>query len=406
MQALCTKCFGKGLCGRVKCPIQSKIHFQKNTNFQKDFQGQSPNIFIGRFNYPNVNIGILSTKEEKDHDNPKKWIENNFSIDDIIQKRVSLVNSSFTSTNQNSSINNRLFQTAKEVSLSIKSNDLEINLEDKPKFKISFNQDVMPFGPRQNLKKATITSNSKIPFKVEKLVDDKDISSTQSLSILYKKGFDENYLTKVFSLGNLGYENKRKIVPTRWSITATDDILGTEFLKKIRTFEENSEYFSYFGGLKGNYYLVLFFPGNFSYELFETYLPNTIWNNVNEINYTTDYEEFNGRKTYAQNTSGGYYAARLPVLEYLIDKKIQARVLVIRLITPKYYAPLGVWYCREAVRNSLNNKKINFHSKEYLLKYVKSLTKKNFNLDIDKILNKSKLLKEKQLNLRKFLSNK
>ena len=69
-----------------------------------------------------------------------------------------------------------------------------------------------------------------------------------------------------------------------------------------------------------------------------------------------DYEEFNGRKNYAYETAGGYYAARLAVLEYLKKNKIQARIIAYRKITPEYLAPLGVWVVREAARKAMNNK--------------------------------------------------
>jgi len=60
--------------------------------------------------------------------------------------------------------------------------------------------------------------------------------------------------------------------------------------------------------------------------------------------------------------SGGYYAARLPVLEYLREKRGQASVLVIREIKPSYYAPLGVWVVEEGVRKALKSKPEVFES--------------------------------------------
>ena len=40
---------------------------------------------------------------------------------------------------------------------------------------------------------------------------------------------------------------------------------------------------------------------------------------LNKARFTTDYEPYTGRKTYAENCVGGYYAARLPILEKLKD---------------------------------------------------------------------------------------
>ena len=57
------------------------------------------------------------------------------------------------------------------------------------------------------------------------------------MSELQNKGIDEYHMTKLLSAGTLGQGDKRKIVPTKWSITAVDDTYG----KKIR--EEIQHYF-------------------------------------------------------------------------------------------------------------------------------------------------------------------
>ena len=72
---------------------------------------------------------------------------------------------------------------------------------------------------------------------------------------------------------------------------------------------------------------------------------------------------FDGKKGYSP-LAGGYYAARLPALEYLIEIKRQASVFVLREITPDYWAPLGVWVVREGMRNALQNPPKKFESLE------------------------------------------
>ncbi|MEM0473506.1 MAG: hypothetical protein QXF88_02180, partial [Candidatus Aenigmatarchaeota archaeon] len=67
-------------------------------------------------------------------------------------------------------------------------------------------------------------------------------------------------------------------------------------------------------------------------------------------------EFYEGRKNYAENVAGGYYAAELAVLEYLSEIKRQAGVLIIREIRPEYYAPVGVWKIRECIRDAFTKK--------------------------------------------------
>ena len=142
----------------------------------------------------------------------------------------------------------------------------------------------------------------------------------------------------------------------------------------------------------GNAYLIMLFPNVFSYELFELYLPGSSWNPGKEIKAATDYENFDGRKTYASDTAGGYYASRLPILEYLESIKKQASVLVIRIELPSYWAALGVWVVRESVRKALANKKLEFTDIKELTESSRKIGMIKFGFDTMKILKKSKIL--------------
>jgi hypothetical protein len=106
----------------------------------------------------------------------------------------------------------------------------------------------------------------------------------------------------------------------------------------------------------------------------------------------TDYESYEGRKDYASSTVGGYYAARLGILERLLKMKKQASVLALRFITSEYYAPLGVWVCREATRKAMESKPLEFESKELMLNHAKLLIRKRFGYDAEILFNKSLML--------------
>ena len=395
MNIRCIKCKGRdpSICGRTYCPIIAKISAQKKFNIEskQDFFGQSPNVFVGRYGYPEVNVGVLSVEHYEQHDHPLLWSKENYDIAKIINLRSSLINSSFKA--QITGFKERFMEMSKEVGMAKQPVDVEIGLSKKPKFSLSFEQDTMPHGPRVKLKKARITENPKIPEVIDRVVDDIDFKANEAINYLYKKDIDEHYLTRLLSIGNLGVKKQRKLVPTRWSITAVDDNLAKEMIKQIKDYSIY-DYVAFFGGHLGNYYVALFFPEVWSYELFEIYAGRSTWHDSDDITTMTDYEGYGGRKTYASNTAGGYYAARLPVLEYLKKIKRQGSVLLLRFITGEYYAPLGVWVVREAVRKTLQNKPLNFGSQELMLKYAKALVKKNFGINIDSILRKSVMLNQ------------
>ena len=184
----------------------------------------------------------------------------------------------------------------------------------------------------------------------------------------------------------------------------TTNKFGKNLINEVKGYSEINSYSSFFGNYLGNYYLVLMFPEVWSYELFETYVPQN-WNFSRELRHSTDSEDYFGRKNYAENTVGGYYTVRLAILEKLKEMKKQASVLALRFITDEYTMPLGVWCTREAARKAVNNKPIEFSSKELMLEYAGKLIKRNFNYNADYLLNASRLLKnmKQQTKLIKFV---
>jgi len=242
--------------------------------------------------------------------------------------------------------------------------------------------------------KARITSNVKIDTKVDKVVDDIDLKAEEAVNYLYKKGFQENFLTKLISLGNLGLKKNRKLVPSRWSITAIDDIVGKRMIREIKDYPTLDKPRLYKAEHFGNHYFILMFPEVWSYELYEK-KHSEVW---------TDFEYYEGRKTYAESTAGGYYANRLGILEKLRELKRQATIFTLRIVTDDYKAPLGVWLCRETTRKAMDNY-VEFESKELMLEFLKTMVKSKFHFDASDILKQSKILNfmKNQMRLTNYL---
>jgi DNA repair protein NreA len=351
--------------------------------------GKVPNILIGSYNYPTVNTGFLASDDVRDEDNPKAWAENkDIGIKDIVLMRQSLANSRFTANVKSAS---RFSDNLKEVSLSEKAVDAEVFFDGKIRKEFSFNVDTLPHGPVGTLKTIDVLENPRIPFHVQRAESDIDLKASQAIKTLSGKGIDEHFLTKIVSAGNLGVKIQRKMVPTKWSITMIDDSLGKDHIRAIQG-NENCEYGFFEGSYLGNYYFCLTFPGPWSFELFETYVGGL--ENASEYASASDYESAFGRKTYASNTSGGYYASRIAVLEYFKKKKKIGRVLMFRFITDEYWAPLGVWVVREASRNAFKGEGKIFENKDELLKHAFTLALMKFRININTSYRESKLLKE------------
>jgi len=376
--------------------IEQIPQIQIRKEFKKDFQGSSPSLFIGQYGYPQVNVGFLSPQFGGDtthYDSPKLWAKGKFQIGTIASMRYGLVNSRAQWNIHDVKKQNHFLDMCKDIGMSANSVELEVNLKKAPHLNFKPETEITPFGPQSEVEKARITSNPKVDSRVERVVSDTDLKAVYAVNDLYKKGFEETFLTKLLSSGNTGLERNRKLVPTRWSITAVDDTVGKQLIQEIKDFS-SGDYLVYFGGEWGNYYLVLFFPEVWSYELFETYLSYKVnpWSKEGNF-YSTDYEGYEGRKSYAEECAGGYYAARLGVLEKMKDLKRQHSALVLRFITPEYNIPLGVWVCREACRKSLASVPLSFVSKELMFKYAQEFLQRKFGFDVNNLLRESKLLK-------------
>lgn len=375
--------------GHMKVDYSSA--FWRTRRLGEHLTGNSPTLFVGRIGYPSVNVGILTPPDVKEdawlYDAPRHWAKENYSIPSILTLRGTLVNSRFSCGVME---RNKFTELCQEIGLASKPVGIEVEMEKPPSVKMSFFPDAAPYGPQGQLKHALLTENPSIDKPVDKVFSDTDMKAADAVTYLYSKGFDEAFLTKLFSIGGLGLPHQRKLVPTRWTITAVDDTLGKSLIEEIKDYPEH-DCAAFYGSYLGNYYMILIFSGIWGFELFECAMKQGKITTV-----STDYESYAGRTVYAQECAGGYYTVRLAVAEKLHVAKRQARVLAIRLLTEEYTHPLGVWVTREAARKVLANKPVLFSSPELGLRYAQLKIQKYFGIDISSLLKQSVLLQEQK----------
>ena len=99
------------------------------------------------------------------------------------------------------------------------------------------------------IKNARITANTVVDRRIEQVVSDTDLKAAPAIVSLYQKGFEESSLNKLLSVGNITMKEHRRLVPTRWSITAVDDTIGKQLIAEIKEFSgENTAPISEAGG--------------------------------------------------------------------------------------------------------------------------------------------------------------
>ena len=393
--SLCVLCKGaRFLCGKTRCPIMVKVnYFLKSVPLMstQDIDGMSPpSVFIGRIGYPNVYIGPLVPPVHEDtsiYDLPEQWFGK--SMDEIVGFRSLLVRGKHMVNVQKINDAGKILDQTRELALADSSVDIELNLTKKPQGSITLSDDVQPFGPSAPIRDLHV-GNARYNDKIEKAYYDTDLRATNAVVDLYNRGVIVTKIQKAFSVGAFGVEKKRRLVPTRWSITAVDDIISKSLVAKVKTFPEINDYRVYESTYLDNVFEILMIPAQWSYESMEAWYPGTVWNpNGSSVAIYSDWEGNSGRTTYAA-IGGCYYSARLAVCELLQKERRQATVIVLREARPGYIMPIGVWQVRENVRNAMRQKPYRFNSLAESLQFIGG----KFEIPMQRWILQSELLKK------------
>ncbi len=373
MKSLCVLCRGtKALCGKNRCPVLVRARYWNQTRSLIDsleLNGSSPpGVFVGRYGYPKVFVGPLIPPIHGDTsllDTPELWVGK--TIDDIVGFRSSLIRTKVPIKIEDT--DNKIAEIVRDISLAGSSIDLEATLLKKPFGRVVFSDSVQPLGPSAPLKSLDL-STIKLDQKMERRSADTDLKANPAVIELYKDGIEISRIEKSFSTGSYGLKRGRKLVPTRWAITAVDDIISKSLREKIKEHPTIDEYRVYRTIGIDNRWFILMMPLVWMYELIEAWYPNTTWNLYGgETAIYNSAEGYEGRKKYAE-IGGCYYAARLAVTEKLLSERRQAAVLILREAHPGYIMPVGVWNVREHVRDALKKKYQSYDSLDSALEEV------------------------------------
>jgi hypothetical protein len=367
-------------------------HYLKSIQLMntEDIVGASPpSVFVGRIGYPMVYAGPLVPPVEEDtsiYDLPEYWFGK--SMDEIVGFRSMLVRGKHRVHVQKFQEAGRIVEKTRELALAVNPVDVELILRNKPRGNIFLDDEVQPFGPSAQIRDLNV-GNTRWDHHVEKAYVDIDLKAVDAVLELYGKGVQVTKIQRAFSVGAFGVEENRRMVPTRWSITAVDDILSKDLMKKVKQYPEINEYRVYESRYLDNVFEVLMIPSFWSYEAIEAWFPGTTWNPDGKWTVMFgDWEGHDGRTTYAE-IGGCYYSARLAVCEQLTKERRQATVIVLREARPGYIMPVGVWQVRENVRNAMRQAPYKFNNLEMALSWIGA----RFHIRLQTWIDKSELIK-------------
>jgi DNA repair protein NreA len=358
----------------IKKRLEEKWIQFLNTNSAKlsleTLSGASPpSVFVGRYGYPKVKVGPMVPPLHGDTtilDKPEMWLGKN--IEDIVNYRLSLVRGVLDADIHTTA--GKYIDSLQELAMASKSAESEATFGKKPisdiqqEKELGLDTESPPFGPVAPLKNFKAYSLS-VDQRLENVYYDKDLHAAEAVVDLYQKGVEVSRIHRVLSMGMLGLQKKRKLVPTRWSISATDDIISVNLIRAIYMYSTVDFFEVYKYSHLGNYYSIILIPDDvWSFEMQEAWFDNN-----GNLGIGVDFEDAKGLDHYP-SIAGAYFAARLGVAEHLLKRRRKAAALVLREIHSDYVMPVGVWQIREGIREALREQKRQVESFEKALSFA------------------------------------
>jgi hypothetical protein len=380
---------GRNLCGKDFCPVvmKNRVYARALPMLTEELHGSTPpGIFVGRYGYPKVYIGPLLPPYVGDTsqlDTPELWYGK--SIEDIVGFRTSLVRGEYPARVDD--IEQRSVREIRELALAEGSFDIHARFSKRPNMKIILDDNSQLFGPSAPIERLEMP-NFRANGLIERVYGDTDLKAAPGVIELYERGALISQIEKAFSAGLVGH--RRKLVPTRWGITAVDDTISKTLREEIKGYETVDRFLVHRLDALDNRWQILLTPTTWRYELIEAWYPKTLWNQYSSgIEIFGDHEFYEGRRDYA-DIGGCYYASRLAVTEHLRAMRRQAGAVVMREAHPGYVLPVGVWNVREHVRRAMTTEPREFDTLEQALTHVSQ----HFDIPLNKWISTSAVIKD------------
>ncbi len=369
----------------------------KSVALGKEIEGSTPpSVFVGSWNYPDVFAGPMIAPlhgDTAEMDMPEAWIPKNRSQEEIIGYRMNLIRGK-QQVNA-TDLNNRLVEKLQEISLSSSSLESEIAFTSTPQGQ-SFSEEHTPFGPSAGIERLDIESG-RWNRDLEKAFYDTDLKAAEAVMDLHRTGVSFSSIQKAFSVGTMGHGRGRHLVPTRWSITACDTIIGDRLLAGVKKNPVIDTWRVHEFSSLNNHYAVILMPTAWQYEWSEAFLHVL----GNEELVFSDHEGTKKKTTYSP-LGGCYYSCKMAVLEALAREQRQAGAIILREAR-KGYVPMGVFNVRENVRSAMQQPATVFEGIRPALQHLAE----SFTLPVSRFIEEGPLLqsviRERQCRLGDFI---
>ena len=340
---------------------------QKSFTPTKELEGYGGSAIVGEKNYPHLSTHNISNEQKQaSFMNTSNIVKKPY--EEIFKSKAKNVLGS-TNPVYIKKPQQKIVQELSNIYKAKKPTQFSSEFEKQIQFtKIVTSKVAGIMGGQNNLVKLESTHNPSTSNKIEKYSQE-DVKSKEAIISLYEKGINEHQIINLLALGEFGISYNKKLVPTKWAISAYDQTIEKYLHKKILDNPLLNNYEIYHYSDKGNHFYIILLPEPFSAEIVES------WDNIVERDYVRDDNILHKKEP---ETAGGFWATKCGVHEHLHKRKKQASYISLRHIQD-YEIPLGVVFVRECVREALSKEPV-FSADEIedVKEFLKNNSKKHY----------------------------
>jgi len=352
------------MCGINPCPLLAEVRgrlTQLEPTSVGELSGPSPPaLFVGRYGYPDVRAGPSASWVPEAAQSDTAAVSGDPAelfgspLEEVAARYANLITGGRRMPVSSTVSPDDVLEATQVIAMSSGSVDVEMDFERPIPIGGSPTFDSMstPLGPSGDVLRAEVVGHASIPRKVDSVAGETDLLATEAAGELTSSGIGEAQISRLLSSGLLGREGKRKLVPTRWGITATDDMLSKRIWSAVRDHPPLDKVLVFEATYLDNRFHVILTPGLWAFHMLEAWTCGSVWTESGKV--LGDWEDLEPRSEYAHRITGAYYSARLAVLEHMASIRRSGACLVWRDIGPGYWAPVGVWLIRETMRQAMS----------------------------------------------------
>ncbi len=368
------------MCGISPCPLLADIRGRlpvAETSSVSELVGPSPpSLFVGRYGYPKVRTGPSAAWLADEDADAAPLVSGDPAdlfgrpLEEVAARHANLITGGSAMSVKSPRSPDAMLETTQQIAMAESSVDIELDFA-KPimvGMNPTFDSMSTPLGPSGEVLRAEVVGHVSIPRKVDAVANEDDLLAVDAMDELTEASIGEAQISRLLSSGLLGREGSRKLVPTRWSITATDDMLSKRLWERVREHPSLDKVLVYEATYLDNIFHIILTPGLWAFHMLEAWTRGSVWTGTGKV--LGDWEDLKPRSEYAHRITGAYYSARLGVLEQMDSMRRSGACLLWRDIGPGYWAPVGVWLIRETVREAMKQAPKQFDSLKQAVDYV------------------------------------